>query len=396
MIMALLYYSKITLFFANSSLSSMTDKDQIEQAQNLMRDVIQRVAVGPDRGRDISREEAQRVMGAVLDGMIDEVQTAVFLIALRMKRESLDEFRGLFDGLQAGTNTMIAPVPELWCLADPFDGYKRHLSMTPFLPALLSACGLPTIMHGVESVGPKHGVTAHKVLKLAGMEVSNSQLRAIDNLSNVEWAYVDQCDYAPKLAAMNGLRDRLVKRTAITTLERLLMPIRGSRCTHLVLGYVHKAYPEIYATISQQAGYNSSLLIKGVEGGLAPALNKPLRRFFFDTDLPEVIDAEKELLDTAEIFGHTSTAMSARAEMVNDDKLERNASSLVFRTLEVGLDVLQAKSGSVDLARDSLVLATANVLFAHGRADTLTKAVEKARHCLDNGSAYRHFQALTN
>lgn len=372
----------------------MAAKDQTEQAQALMRDVIQRVAVGPDRGRDISRGEAEAVMDAVLSGMIDEVQIAVFFIALRMKRESLDEFRGLFDGLQAGSKTMVAPVPELWCLADPFDGYLRNLSMTPFLPALLSACDLPTLIHGVESVGPKHGVTAHKVYKLAGMDVSNSQLRSIENLSNVAWAYIDQCDYAPNLAAMNGLRDRLVKRTAITTLERLLMPIRGLHSTHLVLGYVHKAYPEIYAKVAQQAGYSSTLLLKGVEGGLAPALNKPLRRFFFDSALPEVIDSKKELLDSAEIFQHASAAMSARIEVESDVKLGGDNSSLVLRTLEAGLDVLQTKSDCVDIARDSLLLAAANVLYAHGRADTLNKAVEKARHSLDNGSAYRHFQAL--
>jgi len=367
--------------------------DQV-QAQQLMRDVIQRVAVGPDRGRDIARDEASAVMSAALNGMIDEVQLAVFLIALRMKRESLDEFYGLFDALQSESLSIIAPVPQLWSLADPFDGYQRHISMTPFLPALLSACGLPAVIHGVETVGPKHGVTAHKVYKLAGMNMFDTLSRAAQNISDVAWAYADQCDYAQKLASLNGLRDRIVKRTAVTTLERLLMPVKGAQSTHLVLGYVHKAYPEIYASVAQQAGYSSTLLIKGVEGGLAPALNKPLRRFLFADVLPDEVRAEKELLDSIDLFPHNCAALTAASQL--DSAAEADtASDLVLRTLEIGVDVLQARYDNVEVARDSLLLAAGNVLFAHRQADSLSLAVEKARHCLDNGLAYQHFKALT-
>ena len=53
-------------------------------------------------------------------------------------------------------------------LADPFDGYVRNVSMTPFIPAVLAACGLNSVMHGVETVGPKHGVTAHRSINWRG------------------------------------------------------------------------------------------------------------------------------------------------------------------------------------------------------------------------------------
>ena len=357
--------------------------NQASSSQRAMRDAIQNIAVGPDRGRDISYDEARLVMQGILNDEIDEVQVAVFLIALRMKRESLDEFLGLFAAMQSAASSAVADVDDLFCLADPFDGYRRHLTMTPFIPVVLAACGYPSLIHGVESVGPKHGITAHKVLKLAGLDVSLSPTQAASRVAEYGWCYLDQPNYAPKLSQLNGLRDRIVKRTAVTTLERLLMPLTGKQRTHLVLGYVHKAYPSIYATVAFAAGYNSTLLLKGVEGGLAPALNKPLRRFFFDECLPEHIDQQKEVIDSDTLF----TDRQAAEPLLNKDA---NEAECTAKCLEVGLAVL---NGQASLARNSLILATANVIYAHRGTESLAEAVQSVQYCLDNGSAKAHFDA---
>ncbi len=358
-----------------------------DDSQAAMREAIKDIAVGPDRGRDISRERAALTMRGILNGDIDEIQTAVFLIALRMKRESIDEFLGLYDALTSSVQSATADVDDLLVLADPFDGYVRNISITPFMPAVLSACGHNAIIHGVETVGPKHGVTAHKVYKAAGIETQLNAQNVADNVAGIGWGYVDQSCYAPSLFALQDLRDRIVKRTALTTLERLLVPIRAKRNTHLVLGYVHKAYPAIYATVAKQAGYKSVLLLKGVEGGLAPALNKPLRKFFFDGELPSDIDAEKQLLESQTIFNSPSAAMSA--DLSGGD----SASFGIEQCLETGLGVL---SGVKSIARDSLCLATAQILTDHESGLSLHEAVKKVQACLDNGLAKERFNALVN
>jgi len=350
-----------------------------------MREAIQKIAVGPDRGRDIDRADAESVMRAILAGEIEEVQTAVFLIALRMKRESLGEFLGLFDAMQDSVQTVQASVEELYCLADPFDGYVRTITMTPFIAPVLAACGLPALMHGVETVGPKHGVTAHKVYRLAGISTDIEPKQAAENIASVGWAYLDQSRYAVQLHALSNLRDRIVKRSAITTLERVLVPMRAKQTTHLVLGYVHRAYPEIYANVAKAAGYGSVLLLKGVEGGLAPALNKPLRQFFFAGDLPDEIGAQKSLLETEALFEAQTAALSVGG-----------GTACAQNCLETGLRVLDgdAVSDSDRVARDSLCLAVSHILVAHGKSKTLAEAVVKVRNCLDNGSAKERFNAL--
>jgi hypothetical protein len=42
-----------------------------------------------------------------------------------------------------------------------------------------------------------------------------------------------------------------------------------------VTGYVHRPYPPIYAMLARCAGYDSALLVRGVEGGVIPSLRQP-------------------------------------------------------------------------------------------------------------------------
>jgi anthranilate phosphoribosyltransferase len=352
----------------------------IGSKESLIYQAIQKIAVGPDRGRDISRSDSADVMRAILEGAVDDVQIAVFLIALRMKRESIDEFLGLFDALQEHQQSVIADCDEVVCLAEPFDGYVRTATITPFIPAVLAAHGVHSVMHGVDSVGPKHGVTAHKVYAATGVDVGMSLGDASNRLNDAGWSYIDQSVYAPALYGLAGLRDRIVKRTALTTLERLAAPIRGRQATRLVLGYVHKAYPKIYATVANQAGFDSTLLLKGVEGGLAPAVNKPLRRFLFDRDLPSNIDQQKELIDSNALF----SAQTAAPPRESDD-------NPIQECLELGLKAL---SGAPGIARDSLSLAAGQILYALGQANSLAEAVDNVQFCLDNGSAQARFKTM--
>ena len=118
----------------------------------IMRSIIQCIATGPDMSKDISLEEARAGMRAVLNGDVDPVQSAVFLIALRMKRETDEENKGILDGIRDISKSITANVDEVLDMSDPYNGYNRSLPAAPFLPAVMAACGVPSISHGVETM----------------------------------------------------------------------------------------------------------------------------------------------------------------------------------------------------------------------------------------------------
>ena len=248
----------------------------LENPEKTMTSIIQRVATGPQMSKSISYDEARAGMRLVLEELADPIQSAVFLIGLRVKRETDDENRGVLQGIRDNTKTVVADVDELVDIADPYNGYGRSLPSSPFLPVLLAEAGAPAVSHGIETVGPKFGVTHNQVLQAAGVSVELTGEEAGKQISNPEigWAYVDQRSFCPSLFGLADFRKRIVKRAAISTAEVLTGPVRGRKKTHLLTGYVHNEYPPIYTMLARHSGFDSALLLRGTEGGVTPSLRK--------------------------------------------------------------------------------------------------------------------------
>lgn len=346
----------------------------------LMDSILQRIATGPELSKDISREEAREGMRLVLDGAVDPVQAGVFLIALRMKRETDDENCGLLEAIRDATLHATAPVEEVLDLGDPYDGYSRTLPAAPFLPAVLAACGVPTVSHGVESMGPKYGVTHRQVLRAAGAPVDLGPQEAAARLADAScgWAYVDQQAFCPKLYALARLRTLIVKRPAITTTEVLAGPVRGRRRTHLVTGYVHKAYPRVYALLARHAGFASALIVRGVEGGVIPGLTQTGRVF-------RVLAGAEE---TAVEFQPAELGIEASMRAPGIPREEQgtgfDAATLAKAAADAGIAALEGRSGAT---RDCLVSGAALCLWHLGRHDSLRQAADAVRSVLDRGEA---------
>lgn len=374
----------------------MNDVDTLlaQPPKAIMRSIIQRIATGPDMSKDISLEEARAGMHAVLDQAVDPVQAAVFLIALRMKRETDDENLGILDAIRDRTNTVTANVDEVLDLSDPYNGYNRTLPAAPFLPVVLAACGVATVSHGVETMSPKFGITHHRVLKAAGIPVDLTVEEAAARLedNSIGWAYIDQKSYCPALHALTNLRSNIIKRQAITTVEVLTGPIRGKNRTHYMSGYVHKPYTRVYAMLARHSGFDSCLMIRGVEGGITPSLRQSGKVFYYHDKGEE----QAQDFNPAEI----GIEQEVRATPLPDDLPPRpesedvgasfDAVAVASMAADAGLAALAGETGST---YDALVYSGAIALWHLKKFDNLSDAANRIREVLNNGDALRHFNA---
>lgn len=371
-----------------SEVEELLQKD----SKTIMRSIIQRIATGPDMSKDISQEEARAGMRAVLDNAVDPIQAAVFLIALRMKRETDEENRGILDAIRDISTSVTAPVDEVLDLSDPYNGYNRSLPAAPFLPAVMAACGIPTVSHGVETMSPKFGITHRRVLRAAGAPVDLSVEQAAARLgdSDIGWSYVDQDSYCPQLHDLSTLRTSIIKRQAITTVEVLTGPVRGRSKTHFMSGYVHKPYTRVYTMLARHSGFDSALLVRGVEGGIIPSLRQKGKVVFYH-DLGE---EQVQEFDPADI----GIQQAVRATPLPDDLPARPAGDDVGadfdvdaaarRSAEAGLAALGGEPGS---SYDALVYAGAIALWHLKKYSTLADAADHIRQVLDSGKALEHF-----
>jgi len=368
----------------------MSDARTAASDATLMRSIIQRIATGPELSKNISRDEARAGMQLVLEGRADPVQAGVFLIALRMKRETDDENLGLLDAIRNATERATAAVDEVMDIADPYDGYNRTLPAAPFLPAVLAACGLPAVSHGVARMGPKYGVTHRQVLRAAGAAVDLSVAAAAARLADARagWAYVDQQMFCPGLHDLARLRELIVKRPAITTVEVLAQPIRGRHRTHLLTGFVHKPYPRIYALLARAAGFDSALIVRGTEGGVIPSLRASGKVFYYhDRGAEQELDLVPADFGIEPLRGASLPAAEDGGEEDRDAPLD--AERAAEAAAAAGLAALNGAAGPV---RDSLVCAAALCLRHVGRFETLGAAADAVRAVLDDGTARARFQ----
>jgi len=372
----------------------MTSVAVIETASDsVMRSCIQKVATGPEFSKDLPFADAYAAMRQILEGRADPVQAAVLLIALRMKRETHEENAAVLQAILDTMQGVTADVEEVIDVADPYDGFSRGLPVSPFLPAVFAACGIPAVCHGLEAVGPKYGITHRKVLRAAGIPVDRSPAEAAACIANPEvgWSYVDQKAFAPALHDLIPLRSRIVKRQLLTTVEVLAGPVRGRTRTHLMTGYVHKAYPPIYAGLAKASGFDSAAIIRGVEGGVIPSLKQPARIFCYHG---AAVEQPLECLPDSIGIEQTTRAVPLPAALQPDADgaaaadMDREAAARAAAS--AGLEALQGASGP---AGDSLVYAAAIMLRHLGKYESLQEAAMAARSALDSGAAMARFDA---
>jgi anthranilate phosphoribosyltransferase len=342
----------------------------------LMKSIIQRIATGPDLSKNIDFEEAKNAMQAILRGEIDDVQSAIFLIALRMKRETMDENMGILAAILAQSDKQTVAVADLVDLGDPYSGYNRSIPVSAFLPPVLAELGLPSVIHGLDSLSPKFGLTHRHINQALGLSVDHSTAAAKARLENpkIGWSYIDQASYCRGLHDLVSLRNLVIKRTVINTVETLIAPLRGEK-THSILGYVHKPYPPIYANLVASSGMDSALLVRGVEGGVIPSLRQKGLMISYEKNIEKNrIDIEPKTLGIEQEL--RAIAFPAGLDV------QHNIVELAEYTVKLGKAALSGEQGPF---YDALVLSASLILWHTKQADSLAIASEQVRAVLDSG-----------
>ena len=375
------------------SIQNMTKEIKNLSSEELMKSVIQRVATGPELSKNISREEAKASMDSILNREVSDIRSAIFLIALRMKRETEDENLGVQDAMNENTSQITCALDNVINVADPYDGYTRNIPSSLYILPLLAELGFPAFSQGVESVGPKYGCTHHKILKLAGLDVLLSDKEVCDKLENkkIGWGYIDQSIFAPRLYGLKDLRSEIIKRPVITTIEVLANPIKAKN-THFVTGYVHKPYPPIYLMLARNAGFDSSIVIRGTEGGIVPSLRqKANAHFYLNKDKnDELIEIEpgKDLG-----INQTVRAVKIPDEFEKKTKLDKieikvDAKEIAKESLKLGMDALSGTAGPM---RDCIALST-SIILQHVSQQSITDCFREINDVLDSGAALKRFK----
>ncbi|MFD2113829.1 anthranilate phosphoribosyltransferase [Thiorhodococcus fuscus] len=319
--------------------------------------------------RDLSGDEMTRVMRTIMTGGAAPSQIAGFLVALRMKGESVAEIAAA-----AAVMRELASGVEL----DGFDhtvdivgtggdsSGTFNVSTTSMFVA--AAAGCRVAKHGNRSVSSKSG--AADVLEAAGvrLDLTSDQVARCVREVGVGFMFAPGHHSAMKYAI--GPRRELGVRTIFNVLGPLTNP---AGVPNQVLGVFSDSLLEPLAQVLQRLGSRHVLVVHSRDG------------------LDEISIAD--ITDVAELRNGEIHRYAIRPE---DFGLVRSQLDAIrvrdpAESLEMVRSVLAGDAGS---ARDIVQLNAGAAIYAAGRAETLAEGVATAGEVLASGEAARRLEQL--
>ncbi|WP_263263807.1 glycosyl transferase family protein [Pseudomonas sp. RIT-PI-S] len=229
-------------------------------AEHPFAEFVRILGKGKRGARALTREEAFRAMGMVLDGEVEDTQLGAFLMLLRHKEESAEELAGFTEAVRARVRAPALKVDLDW---PSYAGKKRHLPWYLLAVKCLGQNGLRIFMHG----GGAHTagrLYTEQLLGDLGITLCRDWAQVAAALDAHGVAFAPLSDWAEPLQRMIDLRNTLGLRSPIHSLARVLNPL-GARCG--LQSIFHPGYQPVHREASRLLG-DTSIVIKGDGGEL--------------------------------------------------------------------------------------------------------------------------------
>ncbi len=319
---------------------------------------------------DLTSDDMTDVMRAIMTGQCTDAQIAGFLIALRMKGETVDEIssaanvmRELSSKVDVDTNNLIDTCGTGGDGANTF-----NISTTSAF--VVAAAGAKVAKHGNRSVSSKSG--SADVLEAAGikLDMNPDQIRQCIDTIGIGFMFAPMHHSAMKHAI--GARKELGTRTLFNLLGPLTNP---ASAPNQLMGIFAEQWLEPIASVLKQLGSQHVMIVHSDDGldEISLSAATQVAELKDDTILRYEI--------TPEQFGFACIDIAEIAVNGIDDSLK------TFHT------VLENTAGP---ALDIVCLNAGAAIYTAGICHNLTAGIDKAKEVIANGGAKEKFTALAD
>jgi anthranilate phosphoribosyltransferase len=247
---------------------------------------IRDIGRGAHGARALSSQAAAEVMAEVLDGRASAAECGAFVMAMRMKGETLDEVEGFLQAVQERCITVSSKQPVV--VIPTYNGSRKLPNLTPLLALWLAREGLQVLVHG-PLLDPTR-VTTAAILHDLGLVPASCAADIERAWSRREPAFLPTERLSPQLQGLLDLRRLIGVRGPGHTVAKMLNPVRGAPALRLV-NHTHPEFGALMAQWALQSGADA-MLLRGTEG---EPVADPRRQPRIDTWLGGVLRSELSL-----------------------------------------------------------------------------------------------------
>jgi anthranilate phosphoribosyltransferase len=213
-------------------------------------------------GRDLGREEARLVMGAVMSGEATPAQIGGLLVGLRVKGESVEEITGFAEAMR---EHVVAVIPTRAPLVDVVgtggDG-ARTINISTAAALVAAAAGAAVAKHGNRAASSACG--SADVLEALGLTLELTPERIAASIDEHGFGFMFARAHHPAMRHAAPVRQELGSRTVFNILGPLANPA-GARDG--VFGVYAVGLARTYAESLAGLGARSALVVHG-DGGI--------------------------------------------------------------------------------------------------------------------------------
>lgn len=318
--------------------------------------------------KDLSSEEAGRIMNIIMEGNASQAQIGAFLAALHMKGETPEEIAA-FAKVMRDHAVIVRPAgrkPLVDTCGTGGDGtHTFNISTTAAFVA--AGAGIPVVKHGNRSVSSTCG--SADVLSALGVNISVGPELQAKIIEDVGIAFLFAPSHHPAMRHVMAARKELGCRTVFNILGPLTNPA-GAKAQ--VLGVYHPGLTFTMAEALRLIGISRAMVVHG--NGLDEI-----------TTTGETIVAE---LNNDQIRDYSITCGTFGIASAHVQDLTGGDAGVNAKIIR---EILGGERGA---GRDIVLLNAGAAIYVGGGARDLREGVAHAASSIDSGSALGRLEAL--
>jgi anthranilate phosphoribosyltransferase len=311
-------------------------------------------------GRALDAAEAERAFDIIMSGDATPAQMGGFLMALRVRGETVAEITGAARAMRAKMLTLEAPEGAVDTCGTGGDATGTY-NISTGSSLVVAACGVPVAKHGNRALSSKAG--AADVLTALGVNIDADMSLVKKALWQAKVCFLMAPRHHSAMRHVGPARVELGTRTIFNLLGPLSNPARVKRQT---IGVFSPDWVEPIAQVLAGLGHERAWVFHGA-GGLDE----------LSTIGPsQVAELKDGAVTTFEVTPAEAGLASATMEDLRGGDAEHNAQAM--RAL---LD------GAPGAFRDIVILGAAAALIVAGKAADLKDGAAQAAAAIDSGGA---------
>jgi len=318
--------------------------------------------------RDLTQQQMTQVMRLIMTGDASPAQIGGFLVALRMKGETVDEITAAASVMrELATGVEVSGENIVDIVGTGGDG-SSTFNISTACTFVVAAAGGTVAKHGNRSISSKSG--SADLLEAAGVSLDLNALQVAKCIAEVGVGFM----FAPKhhTAMKHAIGPR--KEMAVRTIFNLLGPLTNpADAPNLLLGVYDSSWVEPIALVLQKLGRLHVMVVHSDDG------------------MDEIsIAAETQVseLKNGSIQNYKLNPLDYGFQL-------SDLKSIVVDGAEQSLAIIKSVfNGDKSPARDIVLLNSGAAIYVAGLCDSLESGIKQAAQVIDDGSALKKLERL--